>query len=281
MNRNTKRIAGLVLGTSLLFSSAFLLAWDNSLTLTTYSIASEKLSQTIRILLLSDLHSCVYGADQRELLDQVDAAAPDIILLAGDILDDAMPQEPGLLVLRTLGASYPCYYVPGNHEHLTGEIDKLLSLIRECGILIPLGTSEAYAKQGETLQICGIDDPLLLGREAVLAQAKQAKEASAPDRFTILISHRPELIDSLLPLSYDLIVAGHAHGGQWRLPGGKNGLLAPHQGWFPRYSGGKYDFPESTLIVSRGLSRESTRVPRLCNPPELVLITLTPQTSKR
>lgn len=277
MNRNTKRIAGLALGAGLLLSTAFFIAWDHKLMLTTYSVASDKVSQKIRILLLTDLHSCVYGEDQRELLDQIDAAAPDLILLAGDILDDEMPHEPGQLVLRALGAAYPCYYVPGNHEHLTGEIDKLLTFIRDCGISVPLGESERFEKNGQVLQICGMDDPIFLGSEAVLAQAKQAKEASAPDPFTILLSHRPELIESLRPLGYDLIVAGHAHGGQWRLPGGKNGLLAPHQGFFPRYSGGEYRFEDSTFIVSRGLARESTRIPRLCNPPELVLIELTPE----
>lgn len=277
MNRKTKRIAGLALGAGLLLSTAFFIAWDHKLMLTTYTVATDKVSQKLRILLLSDLHSCVYGEDQCELLDQIDEAAPDLILLAGDILDDEMPHEPGKLVLRALGAAYPCYYVPGNHEHLTGEVDKLLTFIRDCGISIPLAKSERFEKNGQVLQICGMDDPLFLGTEAVLAQAKQAKEASAPEPFTILLSHRPELIDSLLPLGYDLIVAGHAHGGQWRLPGGKNGLLAPHQGFFPRYSGGEYLFEGSTFIVSRGLARESTRIPRLCNPPELVLIELTPE----
>lgn len=277
MNQKTKRIAGLALGAGLLLSAAFFIAWDHKLMLTTYSVSSDKLSQKIRILLLTDLHSCVYGEDQRELLDQIDAAAPDLILLAGDILDDEMPHEPGQLVLRALGAAHPCYYVPGNHEHLSGEIDKLLTFIRDCGITIPLGESKRFEKNGQVLQICGMDDPIFLGSETVLAQAKQAKEASAPEPFTILLSHRPELIDSLRPLGYDLIVAGHAHGGQWRLPGGKNGLLAPHQGFFPRYSGGEYRFEESTFIVSRGLARESTRIPRLCNPPELVLIELSPE----
>lgn len=276
MKRNTKRRLWLALGAGLLLSSAFLLAWDNKLTLTTYPVSSEKISKPLRILLLSDLHSCVYGEGQRELLDQVKAAKPDLILLAGDILDDDMPQEPGMLVLRELGAAYPCFYVPGNHEALTGELDEILTYIEDCGIQVPLGECVLFEKNGQGLQICGIDDPIFLGREAVLSQAKQAKQAATKELFTLLISHRPELMDALLPLSYDLIVAGHAHGGQWRLPAGKNGLLAPHQGFFPRYSGGAYGFEDSTLIVSRGLARESTRVPRLCNPPELVMIELNP-----
>ena len=75
---------------------------------------------------------------------------------------------------------------------------------------------------------------------------------------------------------FDLILAGHAHGGQWRLPGVVNGLLAPDQGLFPPYAGWRYELEGGTLIVSRGLARESTRVPRVFNRPELVIIDVTP-----
>lgn len=64
----------------------------------------------------------------------------------------------------------------------------------------------------------------------------------------------------------------HAHGGQWRIPGVLNGLYAPNQGLFPKYGGGRYDFDGQTMIVSRGLARESTRAPRFFNRPELVVI---------
>ncbi|MCI6317034.1 MAG: hypothetical protein MR877_07735 [Spirochaetia bacterium] len=77
-----------------------------------------------------------------------------------------------------------------------------------------------------------------------------------------------------LSYDYDLILAGHAHGGQWKLPFAKNGLYAPMQGLFPKYSGGLYDFKKqgSVLIVSRGLSHQIPNIPRFFNPPELVVI---------
>lgn len=277
IKQKSKRKAGLLIGSSLLLSAALLLAWDNKLTVTTYSLSTDKLTKPLRILLLSDLHSCVYGEGQRELLDQVEALSPDLILLAGDMLDDEMPHQPGKLVLRVLGAAYPCFYVPGNHEHLTGELDSLLKFIKDCGIVVPTGACALITIQGQRLQVCGMDDPIFLGRDAVLSQAEEAKQTVDPTLYTILLSHRPEQLTALRPLGFDLIVAGHAHGGQWRLPGGKNGLYAPHQGLFPSYSGGIYSLGETTGIVSRGLARESTRVPRLCNPPELVLISLTPR----
>ena len=75
-----------------------------------------------------------------------------------------------------------------------------------------------------------------------------------------------------MEMQFDLVVSGHAHGGQWRLPGLINGIYAPHQGLFPSYAGGRYDLGTTTLIVSRGLARESTPVPRIFNRPELVIV---------
>ena len=93
----------------------------------------------------------------------------------------------------------------------------------------------------------------------------------------VLLAHRPENIKCYLQYPFDLIVSGHAHGGQWRIPGLLNGLYAPHQGLFPRYAGGRYDFDGATFLVSRGLARESTRVPRIFNRPELVIVDILPK----
>lgn len=276
-SRKHKRIAGVALGSAVLLATAFLLAWDTKLSLSVSTIPSEKIDSKLRLLLLSDLHSCDYGPGQRELLMEIEALAPDVLFLVGDILDDEMPHEKGKEFLRAVGARYPTYYVPGNHEHLSRELQELLVFIKDCGIRVPIGRCDFLQIAGQGLQVCGMDDPILLGTDAVLKQAESACAAADPALLTILLSHRPELIEQVLPFGPDLVLAGHAHGGQWRLPGAKNGLFAPHQGLFPQYSGGKYDFPDSNLIVSRGLSRESTRIPRLCNPPELVLIELTPE----
>ena len=105
-------------------------------------------------------------------------------------------------------------------------------------------------------------------------QLKQADEAVNKEEFTILLSHRPELAERYQKYDFDLVLCGHAHGGQWRLPGVINGLDAPHQGVFPQYAGGRFDFENQTLIVSRGLARESTLVPRIFNRPELVIVDL-------
>lgn len=93
---------------------------------------------------------------------------------------------------------------------------------------------------------------------------------------SILMTHRPERTEDYAGRGFELVLAGHAHGGQWRLPGLLNGLFAPDQGLFPTYAGGRYALGDTTLLVSRGLARESTRLPRFYNRPELVMVELRP-----
>jgi predicted MPP superfamily phosphohydrolase len=103
------------------------------------------------------------------------------------------------------------------------------------------------------------------------AQLENLSGIGSGEVFSILMSHRPERMEELLPLAPDLVVSGHAHGGQWRLPGLlENGLLSPNQGLFPKYTNGEYFFGETELIVSLGLARESTIIPRIFNRPEVV-----------
>ena len=134
---------------------------------------------------------------------------------------------------------------------------------------------------GARIRISGIDDPdsdRFPSRSVSYVEQlnRLGKESIDDGLFTILLSHRPERIEELLPLNPDLVLSGHAHGGQWRLPVLlENGLLSPNQGLFPKFTNGKYFFGDTKMIVSRGLARESTRIiPRLFNRPEIVIVTL-------
>lgn len=89
--------------------------------------------------------------------------------------------------------------------------------------------------------------------------------------FKILLAHRPELIEIYKKSHFDLVLSGHAHGGQVRIPFILNGLFAPDQGWFPEYVGGVYKHDSLTHIVSRGVSYNPL-LPRIFNPPEVVVI---------
>ena len=119
------------------------------------------------------------------------------------------------------------------------------------------------------IRLAGIEDPLFYPDETVEEKISPIMHG---DTYTILLSHRPELTKEYTALAFDAVVCGHAHGGQWRLPGLINGVYAPHQGIFPKFAGGLYDLGTTTLIVSRGLARETTLVPRIFNRPELVIM---------
>ena len=251
-------------------------AFNETLTVRYYQIESDKIEDHLRIAFIADLHSCYYGEGQSELLRCIDEQHPDIILFGGDIVDDKLPYENAETVLRAAAQKYPCYYVSGNHEYWSGNIDTIKQMIANYGMIILEGQSEVISVRGQSINVCGIDDAEIGARD-FMKQIKSAESEADPTLFTVFMAHRPEYIDTYLQHDFDLILSGHSHGGQWRIPGIINGLIVPNQGFFPKYAGGKYQFGNKTFIVSRGLAKESTRIPRIFNPPELVVVDVVAQ----
>jgi predicted MPP superfamily phosphohydrolase len=267
-------------------------ALDTRLRVVSYTVSDARIETPVKIVLITDLHSCKYGEGQKTLLDAIDAQAPDLVLLCGDIFDDDLPNDNTMTVLRHVSERYRCFYVSGNHEYWYEDPEALFDAVRTLGIPILHGTCETVTVGQTTLNICGIADPACAeieldenateqrkaAREAVTAeQLQSAKDATEDGYYTILLAHRPELIETYAQYGFDLVVSGHAHGGQVRIPGLVNGLFSPGEQWFPKYAGGEYWVEETLLIVGRGLSREAIRhVPRIWNRPELVVIELLP-----
>jgi len=270
-------------------------ASDSRMVIPQYEIDARQITAPVRIALVTDLHSCYYGKDQRELIDAIDGQAPDLIVMAGDIFDDEMKDANTERFLAGIAGRYPCYYVTGNHEYWSGAADfaAKMAILEQYGVTVLDGDCETVEIRGQILDICGVEDPdvytVRYDKKADPQGYKKAKEEkldvfqrqleavkarTAEGHFTVLLSHRPEHFERYVACGYDLVLCGHAHGGQWRIPGLLNGLLAPDQGLFPKYAGGRYDQDGTTMIVSRGLARESTPVPRFFNPPELVIITV-------
>lgn len=251
-------------------------AFDFSLKTVYYEVITDKVEKEITIGLVADLHSCNYGEKQSTLTEAVHKTKPDVLLLAGDIIDDEMPPQKAWEFLEWAGQNYPSYYVTGNHEYWIGDIDKVRQTVEDYGIRVLQGESDILKIGQQQIQILGIND-----REAKLEnwtrELEMAGSAIDTGLFSVLLTHRPEEIEKYLKYPFDLVVAGHAHGGQWRIPGIINGVFAPNQGLFPKYAGGRYDFDRTTFVVSRGLARESTRVPRIFNRPEYVVIKLIPK----
>lgn len=251
-----------------------------SLTPRCYSIETAKITagKELRLVMLSDLHSWTYGENQSRLLYHIRQQQPDGIMLCGDMVDDKYPRIGAEQLLSQLPDIAPCYYVSGNHEFWSGEADEIFAGIASYGISVLRSSWEPFTIKGVTIHICGVDDPAVTGncrarsygdRTAYLKQL-DTFDVLLDDVFTILLAHRPEYIMDYAKHTFDLTLCGHAHGGQWRIPFLMNGLIAPNQGWFPKYAGGMYFCGGMTEIVGRGLLCDWK--PRLFNPPEIVII---------
>lgn len=245
-----------------------------------YSIETDKLKngQGMRLLMLSDLHSCTYGKNQCQLIDRIILEQPDCILLCGDIVDDKTSRDGAEQLLQQISEIAPCYYVSGNHEFWSGQAEEIFDMIKQYGIRVLRNEQETLTINGTSFSLVGVDDPAATGTrqarsygetEAYLYALAQFQNLDT-EQFCVLLAHRPEYIMEYAKYSFALVLCGHAHGGQWRIPYLLNGLIAPNQGLFPKYAGGQYTCGNMTEIVGRGLARDWK--PRLFNPPEIVVV---------
>ncbi len=249
----------------------------------TYTIHTGKVKSAVRIAVLTDLHGSLYGVSQKNLVKAIKKQNPDLVLLSGDIFDEYTEDDNAKRLLTALTAFYPCYYVTGNHENWRDDTHEVKAWIRSCGITVLEGTGQLVTVRGQKLMIYGVDDPEAFAGTSYsksrvgggwYRQFETCRAAIDGSVFNVLMSHRPELVSLYTDSGFDLVVSGHAHGGQARIPGIVNGLYAPNQGFLPRYAGGYYELENTDLIVSRGLSK--SEVPRVFNPPEVVIIDVLP-----
>lgn len=267
------RIAAILL----LLIALAVLALDNRLLVRKYQIDAPELDGNLRIALITDLHSCKYGEKQTELIAAISAQNPDVVMFSGDIFDDEIPDDNTAYLISGIADQYPCYYVSGNHEYWAGQsaYDEKMAILEEYGVTVLSGNWEMISVSDAQICICGVSDPeaAKLDPDYSFTEQLALLDADRPENvYTILLSHRPEYIETYAEYGFDLVLSGHAHGGQVRIPLLLNGLYAPNQGFFPKYAGGKFDSEDTTMIVSRGLARESTRLPRIFNRPELVIV---------
>ena len=254
------------------------IAVDERITVRKQTIYSNKVDAPIRILHISDHHSSSYGEDQKELIKVIDKLSPDVILMTGDIFDNRVNNLNAQILIEDIAKRYHCYYVSGNHEVSTNQLTKIKKYLREVGVTVLEGENTIADINGQKIIIGGVDDPLAFPDAKGRLWEDQLAECNlglSDEYFSVLMTHRPERVDDYSATDFDLILAGHAHGGQVILPGLINGLYAPNQGFFPDYAGGIYDLGDGQkMIVSRGLSKYLR--PRVFNRPELVLVTVKP-----
>lgn len=252
-------------------------AFSERLKIVHYTVKNRNAGGRTRFLHVSDLHGSDFG---EELYRRTDELSPDAVMMTGDIADNRIPNEKGFALTEYIGKRFPAFYVSGNHEIYTHDADGIKNRLRSQGITVLEGEGTMLTAGGSSFLICGIDDPYGFPDRKGRLWEDQLSDCAALCRngiFSVLLTHRPEMVKYYRETGFDLVLAGHAHGGQVMIPGLLNGLYAPHQGLFPEYAGGRFVFPGSpcqTLIVSRGLSKYVR--PRVFNRPELVVIDIEP-----
>ena len=233
-----------------------------------------------KIVQISDLHNKSFGKDNINLITKIIRENPDIIVITGDLLDsNRTDYQTALSFVRQASAYAPIYYVSGNHESYLPQ-SEYQQFINDISIYVTImdDRSAIFEKDDDCINLVGLADPEMTN--SILTEKQRVRDSSVlnliqPDMLNILLSHRPELLSVYSAYGFDLVLSGHAHGGQFRLPF-VGGIYAPNQGWFPTYSNGSYQSNNTEMIVSRGLGNSIIPI-RIFNRPEIVTITLCTQ----
>jgi len=261
-------------------------AWDNArIVVTEFEVESTQLPESFdgyRIAHVSDLHNDEFGEGNEELLALIKSTEPDMIAITGDLLDSRRTDvEKALHFVQQALKIAPCYYVTGNHESREGKTyDQFEKDMIAAGVIVLRNEKQTLEKDGDVITVVGIDDPRFVldtDRQAKMGPVVRAAldgllKDTPKEEVVILLSHRPELFKSYCERGIDLVLTGHVHGGQVRIPG-IGGVIGPGQGLLPDYDAGLYSDGDTNMVLSRGLGQSIVPF-RINNPPELVLVTL-------
>lgn len=246
---------------------------------TKLTISDKKLPDSFngfKIAHLSDVHNKDWGDT---LIEPIEVYNPDIIVITGDLIDsstDDMNRTSSLIQKLTRIAEV--YFVSGNHEASSDLYNELEALLVDEGAIVLKNKSIKYKRNNQEIRIVGIEDPSFISRSSMLKEQEAVIENHLYElmfennQYTLLLSHRPELFELYVQNDVNLVLSGHAHGGQFRFPF-IGGLIAPNQGLFPAYTSGIYEEGKTRMIVSRGLGNSIIPI-RVNNRPEIIFIEL-------
>ena len=257
--------------------------WSNkALEVNKVTIASSRIPSAFsgfRIAQVSDLHNAEFGEGNATLLKMLSECEPDIIVITGDLVDANHTDIDAALTFAEEAVEIaPIYYVTGNHEASISQYDILKSGLETAGVIVLEDESVYLERDRETIALLGLEDPNatikgdMFGEVPAMINTKLSRLVSEETGYTVLLSHRPELFKTYVSIGIDLVLSGHAHGGQFRLPF-VGGLIAPDQGLFPKYDAGLYTESNTNMVVSRGIGNSIIPI-RFNNRPEIVLIEL-------
>ncbi|TLG75422.1 metallophosphoesterase [Culicoidibacter larvae] len=249
-----------------------------------YVVPSNKVSEEVKVVQLSDLHFHEFGAGNIELVDTVRKCAPDIIVITGDLFDIQGDSVPKQLVQQLVGIA-PVYYAPGNHEFdINGEYEQnYLPFLASTGVHVLDNTSTLVSVNAQKIQLSGLYSTASLAYENEYFRTglEQLKADQEQQYFQLLLAHMPDYFAMYMEYDYDLVLSGHTHGGHMRIPFTQIGAYAagPQHTLLPKYVYGEYRSGDKRMIVSAGLgggSKLQNAIPRFGNPYEVVEIVITP-----
>ena len=256
--------------------------WGNSaLMLSKFTVMGSNIPKSFngyRIAQISDLHNAEFGDRNEKLIEMLQKAEPDIITITGDLIDSSKTDINIALAFAEEAVQIaPTYFITGNHEAMVSaqEYADLENGLLEAGVNVLHDKEIVLEQNEERLLLIGIDDPAYADRPSdvgVSMDSETINELFTTEGYRILLSHRPEFFNQYVEAEVDLVLSGHAHGGQFRLPF-VGGLIAPGQGLFPTYDSGLYSKNKTSMVVSRGIGNSIIPM-RFNNHPEVVLIEL-------
>lgn len=278
LKKRNKKNKYIVLGIFIVLMSAYLIWGNTSLQTTVYEVnllVNDENLDGFTIVQISDLHNAEFGKEQSRLIEEIRKQEPDIIAVTGDLIDSSHTNvETAMTFIEDAVLIAPVYYVTGNHEGWVESLvyEKLKIRMLEAGVHILEDESEVLLYENTSLNIVGVQDPDMPGNNVVLTKNTINDLLEQTEGYTVLLSHRPELFDKYVEGGADLVLSGHAHGGQFRIPF-IGGVVAPDQGLFPKYTEGIFTENGTTMVVSRGLGNSVVPV-RINNRPEIVVVRL-------
>ena len=233
---------------------------NNCIKITKYKIEIDG-APKLKIVHLSDLHGKRFGRRNIRLIKKVKSLSPDFIAFTGDIIHiyTERNREVAIEAVASLKEVAPFIYVAGNHEMRNKGYRFLRKDLKEAG---------ATVLDDEVIDVKGLS---VTGLNGASLRNKKLEKITPQISPKILLAHEPQLIENYANCGYDLVLCGHAHGGQWRIPFTGIGLFAPGQGKFPKYTSGLHTVKNTKMIISRGLGNSEFPL-RLFNRPEIVFI---------
>ena len=264
-----------------LLFTGWLLYENKAVKITEYEVLCEEnpALSGFCIVQISDFHNEQFGEKQQKILKKVADCQPDMIAITGDFIDCRKTDvDAAMEFIEGAVTIAPVYYVPGNHECWVSEEYRMLcQRMEDAGVHLMTDRMERIQYQDAYFLCMGIEDPDFYTindpeaeQQGIQKNIRQFEYAE--EEFTLLLSHRPEVYEIYCQEKLDLVLTGHAHGGQFRFPF-IGGVAAPNQGLFPTYDAGLFTDGTTHMIISRGIGNSVFPL-RVNNPPEIVTVTL-------